>query len=255
MLDYNTDFKTANLIDTLYAPDQFRISDHDPVIVGLDPRTRRRPRTRAARTRSIEGRSVTLTATGTDPDGDAADLRLGPGQRRHVRDARPVRDVLGGRRQRAGDVEVSVRATDAYGNSATDAATVNVIWAFTGFFSPVDNPPALNTMKAGAAVPVKFSLAGDQGLAIFAAGYPNSIRIACDSSSASIRSRRRPPPGPRASPTTLSRASTATPGRPTRPGPTPAASSSSGSRTAPSTRPCSGSRSRPTRRRQVPTLA
>lgn len=36
VLDYNTDFKTANLINTLYAPDEFRVSDHDPVIVGLD---------------------------------------------------------------------------------------------------------------------------------------------------------------------------------------------------------------------------
>ena len=35
VLDYNTDFKTANLQSTLYAPDQFRVSDHDPVIVGL----------------------------------------------------------------------------------------------------------------------------------------------------------------------------------------------------------------------------
>lgn len=35
VLDYNTDFKTANLQATLYAPDQFRVSDHDPVIVGL----------------------------------------------------------------------------------------------------------------------------------------------------------------------------------------------------------------------------
>ena len=36
VLDYNTDFKTANLQNTLYAPDMFRVSDHDPVIVGLD---------------------------------------------------------------------------------------------------------------------------------------------------------------------------------------------------------------------------
>jgi predicted extracellular nuclease len=35
VLDYNTDFKTLNLQTTLYAPDQFRVSDHDPVIVGL----------------------------------------------------------------------------------------------------------------------------------------------------------------------------------------------------------------------------
>ncbi len=36
VLDYNTDFKTPNLQTTLYAPDQFRISDHDPVVVGLN---------------------------------------------------------------------------------------------------------------------------------------------------------------------------------------------------------------------------
>jgi hypothetical protein len=35
VLDYNTDFKTAHLQDILYAPDQFRVSDHDPVIIGL----------------------------------------------------------------------------------------------------------------------------------------------------------------------------------------------------------------------------
>ncbi|NLE61235.1 MAG: ExeM/NucH family extracellular endonuclease, partial [Planctomycetes bacterium] len=36
VLDYNTDFKTANLQNTLYAPDMYRTSDHDPVIVGLN---------------------------------------------------------------------------------------------------------------------------------------------------------------------------------------------------------------------------
>ncbi|MFZ3079633.1 MAG: ExeM/NucH family extracellular endonuclease [Bellilinea sp.] len=36
VLDYNTDFKTLNLQNILYAPDMFRVSDHDPVIVGLD---------------------------------------------------------------------------------------------------------------------------------------------------------------------------------------------------------------------------
>lgn len=35
VLDYNTNFKTPNLQNVLYAPDQFRVSDHDPVIVGL----------------------------------------------------------------------------------------------------------------------------------------------------------------------------------------------------------------------------
>ena len=34
-LDYNTNFKSANHINTLFAPTPFRSSDHDPVIVGV----------------------------------------------------------------------------------------------------------------------------------------------------------------------------------------------------------------------------
>ena len=36
VLDYNTDFKTAGQIVSLYSSDPFRISDHDPVITGLN---------------------------------------------------------------------------------------------------------------------------------------------------------------------------------------------------------------------------
>jgi hypothetical protein len=39
----------------------------------------------------------------------------------------------------------------------------------------------LNHVNAGRAIPVKFSLAGNWGLSIFAAGYPVSQRITCDS--------------------------------------------------------------------------
>ncbi|MEO6997215.1 MAG: PKD domain-containing protein, partial [Terracoccus sp.] len=35
VLDYNTEFKSAAQLASLYAPDEFRISDHDPVVVGL----------------------------------------------------------------------------------------------------------------------------------------------------------------------------------------------------------------------------
>ncbi|MET0384778.1 MAG: ExeM/NucH family extracellular endonuclease [Polyangiales bacterium] len=35
VLDYNTDFKTSRQQSLLYAPDAFRASDHDPVVVGL----------------------------------------------------------------------------------------------------------------------------------------------------------------------------------------------------------------------------
>lgn len=51
---------------------------------------------------------------------------------------------------------------------------------FNGFFPPVENMPTLNIATAGSAVPVKFSLGGDQGLAVFAADYPASSPVACD---------------------------------------------------------------------------
>jgi hypothetical protein len=41
---------------------------------------------------------------------------------------------------------------------------------------------ALNVVKAGRAIPIKFSLSGDYGLGIMAAGYPASAPIACDNS-------------------------------------------------------------------------
>jgi hypothetical protein len=62
---------------------------------------------------------------------------------------------------------------------AGDTLTVNVQYAFTGFFQPVDNLPTLNVMKAGSAIPVKFSLGGNYDLNIFAAGYPTSTTVTC----------------------------------------------------------------------------
>jgi hypothetical protein len=54
-----------------------------------------------------------------------------------------------------------------------------ITWPYTGFFSPIVNPPGVNPAKAGSAVPVKFSLGGDRGLAILADGYPVSVQVNC----------------------------------------------------------------------------
>lgn len=71
-------------------------------------------------------------------------------------------------------------ATDASGNSASVTFTVTVLYNFTGFFSPVSNQPTLNVVNAGRAIPVKFSLSGNKGLAIFAPNSPSSGQVACD---------------------------------------------------------------------------
>jgi len=69
------------------------------------------------------------------------------------------------------------------GNTAIAHYTVGgIAYAFSGFRPPVDNRPTVNRVKAGAAVPVKFSLGGDRGLDIFASGFPRSQQVACGSS-------------------------------------------------------------------------
>ncbi len=56
---------------------------------------------------------------------------------------------------------------------------VSSAYDFTGFFSPVNDQPTVNVAKAGSAIPVKFSLNGDQGLGVFDTGYPKSQVVDC----------------------------------------------------------------------------
>ena len=79
-----------------------------------------------------------------------------------------------------GTTTVNCSAIDHAGNHATSSFTVVVSYGFSGFYRPVDNLPTVNVVKAGSAIPVKFSLGGDQGLAIFASGYPASVSAACN---------------------------------------------------------------------------
>jgi hypothetical protein len=56
-----------------------------------------------------------------------------------------------------------------------------LISAFTGFFSPVKNPPTLNSVSAGTVVPIRFSLGGFRGFAnvVLAPGSPRVLTIDC----------------------------------------------------------------------------
>ena len=96
---------------------------------------------------------------------------------------------------RDGNPEIYVMNADGSGptrltnNSASDS---NPDWQppynFSGFFPPVDNPGpgpnfVFNIAKAGSAIPVKFSLSGDQGLNIFDTGFPVAQKIPCNASS------------------------------------------------------------------------
>lgn len=51
-------------------------------------------------------------------------------------------------------------------------------YAFGGFNSPINNPPAVNQVQSGSMIPVKFSLGGSFGSDIFAAA-PFSMQVNC----------------------------------------------------------------------------
>jgi hypothetical protein len=67
---------------------------------------------------------------------------------------------------------IHVHAEDRAGHVfERDLTYVVTAYSFTGFFSPINNLPAVNTVNAGSTVPVKFSLAGFRGFCL-----PRAIR-------------------------------------------------------------------------------
>ncbi len=73
----------------------------------------------------------------------------------------------------------TVTVSDLVGHQATATCQYRVIYDFQGFFSPLSNTAKLIDVKAGDSVPVSFLLGGDQGLAVIAAGFPQSAQVSC----------------------------------------------------------------------------
>ena len=126
VLDYNTDFKSPNLQSTLYASDEFRIADHDPVIVGLDLNAP--PTVAAGGPYNVdEGTSGALTATGSDPDGDALsyawDLDGNGSYETAGQSATFDATAIDGAASRT----VGVQVTDTAGHTAAAPATINIL--------------------------------------------------------------------------------------------------------------------------------
>jgi len=87
-----------------------------------------------------------------------------------------LRDVVVG-----GNIDLGDTYTGSLSQAPALQVNVNACsFNFSGFFQPVDNLPIVNVVQAGQAIPVKFSLNGNNGLNIFAAGYPVSSQVACD---------------------------------------------------------------------------
>lgn len=64
---------------------------------------------------------------------------------------------------------------------ATKGVTLAVRYLWSGFFEPVDDPNVLNRAKAGAAIPVRFSLGGNQTAPVLAPGSPEVRTVKCPS--------------------------------------------------------------------------
>ncbi|MFG3690423.1 PxKF domain-containing protein [Micromonospora sp. NPDC047740] len=83
---------------------------------------------------------------------------------------------------RPGTFTATVTVSDDDGGSASVTRTVTVqapAWPFRGFLPPVDNPPAVNVVNAGRAIPIKFGLGGYRGMDILAPGSPASGPVSC----------------------------------------------------------------------------
>jgi hypothetical protein len=80
-----------------------------------------------------------------------------------------------------GTKQVEFSAADNLGNQTVQPCAYKVLYDFHGFLPPIDNPSTgrMNGVKAGSAVPVKFTLGGDMGLEVLAAGYPRSVSFPC----------------------------------------------------------------------------
>jgi hypothetical protein len=75
---------------------------------------------------------------------------------------------------------VDVTVTTPSGTSATSSADqFTYTYPFTGYQAPVDNPPTVNQVNRGQAIPMQFSLGGNYGLNIIASGYPTATQISC----------------------------------------------------------------------------
>jgi uncharacterized protein len=159
-LDYNTDFKSPGQVASLYAPDRYRMSDHDPVLVGLTPNAP--PSAVAAFEKTLvrcgaDNAALRVEVADPDPE-DTHDVTLawGDGSTETVATSSGSLTVSHTYRA-AGRYAARVTVRDSEGN-ASSAVSAPVAVAYTS--RGLEGPLALTTrpVRAGTPIPVWFRL-------------------------------------------------------------------------------------------------
>jgi predicted extracellular nuclease len=142
VLDYNTDFKTPAQVDYLYAPDEFRTSDHDPVLVGLDLLT------------AVPTCEVEYTIHGQWPGGFIAQLWI-----KNTGDEPISGWDLGW--QFSGDEEIRNLWSGQHTQTGADVSVQNLHW--NGTIKPGKHTTLgfVGSTSDGATVPDSFTINGD----------------------------------------------------------------------------------------------
>jgi len=148
VLDYNTNFKSVDHQASLYAPDMYRTSDHDSVLIGLELEV-------------PDATAPVITWVGGIDDGDSFPFgSVPPAPTCTAVDAvdGPVPCGVTGYSTAVGSHTLTATATDAAGNTATETRSYSVTgYTLFGFYLPV-RMDALNSIKAGASTPLKFEV-------------------------------------------------------------------------------------------------
>ncbi|MFN7916573.1 MAG: PxKF domain-containing protein [Vicinamibacterales bacterium] len=143
-----------------------QISDHDPQVVHLT--FNQAPTVSAGGPYTVTlGQSAMLTGAGADPDGDALTYAWDLDNDGTFETAGQTASFATGSRG-IGTYTISLRVTDAGGLSTVASTTVDVNFAFAGFFPPVQPMPVFTVVDAGTDVFLKFSLAGFRGYGVMA---------------------------------------------------------------------------------------
>jgi len=89
-----------------------------------------------------------------------------------------------------GDQSQSVRGTDVAGRTSSEVCSYRVVYGFSGFQSPVNGAPhAVNVVKAGKVVPLKWALADAAGVPVTTLGTAliSSVGHTCGDPAAGVQ--------------------------------------------------------------------